>query len=135
MINSRKLLLFAAASVAAGSFTMIPPARSADASPSAELRAPNDTEADSLYYRLVEPSTLGLKPRTGGAKHGIDLPFGMNYNWETKILMMPLDQKSEWGVGLNLNLNSAPASLEQSPSSGIGLQPRRTPGVTLQKKF
>lgn len=135
MINSRKLMLLTATTLAAGSITTNSLAQSAGTSiPAfAELRAPIETGADTLRSRLT-PSTLGLKPQAGSVNQGIALPFGMNYSRETKSLMMPLDQKSEWGVGLNLNVNSSPG-LEQSPSSGLGLQPKRTPGVTLQKRF
>jgi hypothetical protein len=135
MIPSRKLMLLTATTLAAAAITVNSLAQNAAASipASAELRAPIDTGEDMLRSRQT-PSTFGLKPQPGSANPGIALPFGMNYSRETKSLMMPLDPKSEWGVGLNLNVNSSPG-LEQSPSSGLGLQPKRTPGVTLQKKF
>jgi len=47
---------------------------------------------------------------------------------------VPLDQKSEWGVGVGLNLNN-PNTVELSPSSSLGLQPKRAPGVMLNKRF
>ncbi len=134
MNNSRTLMLLTMAIITTA-VTTDTPAQSAGAKiySVAELRAPSDSGADSLRSNLTS-GALGLKPQSGSAKRGIDLPYGMNYNSETRSLMMPLDEKSEWGVGLNLNVNSLP-NLEQSPSSGIGLQPKRVPGVMLQKRF
>ena len=135
MITTRKLILLAAMAVVAGTTATSSLAQNAGTSiPTyTELRAPVDTGADAPRSRLA-PGSIGLRPQAGGTYQGIDLPFGMNYSRETKSLVMPLDQKNEWGVGLNLNLNSAPA-IEQSPSAGLGLQPKRTPGVTLHKRF
>ena len=65
---------------------------------------------------------------------GSDLPLGLSYSGDAKSVMMPLDDKNEWGVGLNLNLNAPPA-VEIAPNSTLGLQPRRTPGVMLQRRF
>ena len=135
MINSRKLMLLTATALAAGPIATIALAQSAGASQPvySELRAPIETGAGALPARLT-PGAVGLRPQAASAAQGIALPFGLNYSRETKSLMLPLDQKSEWGVGLNLNVNSSPG-LEQSPSSGLGLQPKRTPGVTLHRKF
>ena len=135
MINSRKFALLAATAFAAAMMAMNSLAQNAGISPStySELRPPVETGTDTLHSRL-STGTVGLRPQGGNVNQGIALPFGMNYSRDTKSLMMPLDQKSEWGVGLNLNMNSAPA-LEQSPSSGLGLQPKRTPGIMLQRKF
>lgn len=135
MITMRMAMLLAATTVAAGTTATSSLAQSAGTSiPTfAELRAPIDPGADTPRSRLA-PGSIGLRPHASGTYQGIDLPFGMNYSRETKSLVVPLDQKNEWGVGLNLNLNSVPA-IEQSPSAGIGLQPKRTPGVTLHKKF
>jgi hypothetical protein len=47
---------------------------------------------------------------------------------------MPLDQKSEWGVGVGLNINSS-TPVELSPNGILGLQPKRAPGLMLHKKF
>ena len=119
MDHARLLILLAASSIATGSLAQ---GAATTASRVADLQLPVS-------------STLGLKPNSDAAANaGVNLPFGMNYSSETKSLVMPLDQKNEWGVGLNLNLNSSP-TVEQTPSSGLGLQPKRTPGVTLQKKF
>ena len=135
MTHSRLLALLTATMLIAGLATTNSLAQGAGASLSTfgELRAPIDNGADTLSSRMT-PGTLGLRPHAGGTNQGIDLPFGMNYSRETKSLLVPLDQKSEWGLGLNLNLNSAPV-LEQSPSAGLGLQPKRTPGVMLQRRF
>ena len=90
---------------------------------------------DSFALRQQEThSAVGLKPRNGIAGDGIDLPFGMNYSIGSRSLLVPIDAKNDWGIGLNLNVNSARA-LDLTPSSGLGLQPKRTPGVTLQKRF
>ena len=119
MDNARLLILLTASSIATSSLA----------------QSAGTTASRVADLQLPVSSTLGLKPHSGAAAYtGINLPFGMNYSSETKSLVMPLDQKNEWGVGLNLNLNSS-ATVEPAPSSGLGLQPKRTPGVTLQKKF
>jgi len=135
MIRLRKKILLIATSLAAGPLFANALAQNAGTPVPTfgELRAPIETGANTLPSQLA-PGNLGLKPNSGSVRSGIDLPFGMNYSRETKSLMMPLDQKNEWGVGLNLNLNSAPG-LEQSATPGLGLQPKRTPGIMLQKKF
>ena len=48
--------------------------------------------------------------------------------------MVPLGEKNEWGVGVMLNVNSAPG-LEPATAPALGLQPKRTPGIMLQKRF
>ena len=100
--------------------------------PPADLNPAPKIDADTLRSRLA-PSSIGLQPRSA-ATQGSDLPFGLSYSGDTKSVMMPLDQKNEWGVGLNLNVNSLP-SVELAPSSPLGLQPKRTPGVMLQRRF
>ena len=90
-------------------------------------------------YRLLAPtfssSQLGLKTQSERARAGIALPFGLNYNEETKVLLMNLDRKNEWGVGVNLDLNpSRPIELAP-PSSPLGLQPKRAPGFMLERRF
>jgi hypothetical protein len=102
-------------------------------SPPANLHPPINLDADTLRARLV-PGQFGLKPPTSNLPAGITLPFGIDYHRETKGLVMPLDQKSEWGVGVGLNLNSS-SIVELSPSSVLGLTPKRAPGVMLNKKF
>jgi hypothetical protein len=103
------------------------------ASASSESSPALKFDNDSWRARQA-PASLGLRPYSGGTKEGIHLPFGLNYNSEAKSLIMPLGEKSDWGVGINLNVNSSRA-IELAPSSSLGLQPKRTPGVTLQKKF
>lgn len=133
-MNLRMLMLFAAATLAAGSTATICFAQDAGpaVTPPVDLFPPPKIDADTLRSRLA-PSALGLRPQSR-TKDGIDLPFGLNYSGDTRSVMMPLDGKNEWGVGLNLNLNSPPA-VELAPSSPLGLQPRRTPGVMLQRRF
>ena len=103
------------------------------AAPPADLHPPINLDADTLRAQL-RPSHLGLKPQSAGAALGIDLPFGLSYNRDAKGLVMPLDQKSEWGVGVGLNINSS-TPVELSPGNTLGLQPKRAPGLMLHKKF
>lgn len=103
------------------------------AAPPANLHPPVTLDADTLRARLA-PSRLGLKPQPSSNPLGITLPFGLDYNRQTKSLFVPLDQKSEWGVGVGLNLNSS-ETVELSPSSVLGLQPKRAPGLMLNRKF
>jgi hypothetical protein len=78
---------------------------------------------------------LGLRPNPERAKEGISLPFGLNYSSEAKALLLSIDEKSEWGLSFNLDVNK-PRAVELVPSaSSLGLRPKRTPGFTLQKKF
>ncbi len=101
--------------------------------PPADLHPPVTLDADTLRARL-SPSQLGLRPNTSSKSLGADLPFGLSYSNESKGVVVPLDQKSEWGVGVGLNLNN-PNTVELSPSSSLGLQPKRAPGVMLNKRF
>lgn len=135
MNNSRACLLLAAAAVTAAAISAESRAQNmgGESSPGNESRTPYAPALGTLRSVLA-PSTLGLKPQSGDLKQGIALPYGLNYSSETKSLIMPLDEKNEWGLGLNLNVNSS-AHVDQSPSSGLGLQPKRVPGVTLQKRF
>ncbi len=135
MHSSRLLMLLAASSLAAGSIALHAQAQSAntDASSQAELRPPASANFDTLRERLT-PSAFGLKPQSASSKEGIVLPFSLNYSSATKSVMMPLDEKNAWGVGLMLNMNSAPG-LEPMTAPALGLQPKRTPGLMLLKKF
>ena len=132
---SRVLMLIAAASIAAGASVTTCFAQNTREStpPPANLHPPVNLDSDTFRARLA-PSQLGLKPQTSNLPGGITLPFGIDYHRETKGLVMPLDQKSEWGVGVGLNLNSS-SIIEMSPSSALGLQPKRAPGVMLNRKF
>ena len=135
MRYSRLLVLLAASSLAAGSIALHAQAQSAntDASPKAELRLPAGVDFDTLRARLA-PNPFGLKPQSGSSKEGLALPFSLNYSRATKSVMMPLDEKNTWDIGVMLNVNSAPG-LEPATAPALGLQPKRTPGIMLQKKF
>jgi len=97
----------------------------------ATLQPPARSSAETFY--LQDSSRQGLRPPATSLRQRIDLPFGLNYSREAKSLVMPLDDKNEWGVGLNLNLNASPA-VELSPP-GLHLAPKRTPGLMLLKQF
>ncbi|MBI4189938.1 MAG: hypothetical protein HY525_05305 [Betaproteobacteria bacterium] len=136
MYSSRLLMLLAAGTLAVGSIALQAHAQSAGATaspPPADLSPTQKIDLDVLRSKLA-PGTLGLKPNSG-AKEGIDLPYGINYSSEAKSIFVPLDQKNEWGVGLNLDVNSSRAVELAPASSPLGLQPKRTPGLMLQKKF
>ena len=135
MHNSRLLMLLTAGSLAAGSIAFHALAQSAntDASPQAELRPPASVDFDTWRTPLA-PSAFGLKPQSASSKEGLALPFSLNYSRATKSVTMPLDEKNTWDVGVMLNVNSAPG-LEPATAPALGLQPRRTPGIMLQKKF
>ncbi len=89
-------------------------------------------DIDAFRARFA-PGALGLKPPGAGAKDAPELPLGMNYSSDTRSLLMPLDEKQEWGIGLNLEVNKA-RDVEIAPS-GLGLQPKRTPGVVIHRRF
>ena len=131
----RMPMLIAATTIATGLFAANSFAQNAtfSAAPPAELHPPINLDAVTLRAQLT-PGQLGLKPHPGARVSGIELPFGLNYNRDTKGLVMPLDQKSEWGVGVGLQINSY-STVELSPSNTLGLQPKRAPGFMLHKKF
>jgi hypothetical protein len=135
MHSSRLLMLLAAGSLAAGSIALHAQAQSAntDASPQAELRPPAIVDFDMLRVPLA-PSAFGLKPQSASSKEGLALPFSLNYSSATKSIMMPLDDKNSWGIGLMLNINPA-HGLEPTTAPALGLQPKRAPGIMLQKNF
>jgi hypothetical protein len=128
-------MLIAAASLITGSFASIGLAQNARevVTPPASLHPPVTLDTDTLRLKFA-PSQLGLKPQSSAKQDGISMPFGLNYSRDAKGVVMPLDQKNEWGVGVGLNLNSSEV-VELSPNSVLGLQPKRTPGLMLQKKF
>lgn len=132
---SRLLMLLAAGSLAAGSITLHAQAQRADpeASRQAGLRPPASVDFDAFRERLA-PGPIGLKPQPGGSREGLALPFSLSYRRATRSIMMPLDEKNTWDVGVMFNVNSAPG-LEPATSPALGLQPKRTPGILLQKKF
>ena len=131
----RLLMLIAAASIAGGSFITTCFAQNTREAvvPPASLHPPINLDADTLRARLA-PSHLGLKPNTSPNSSGIGLPYGIDYSREAKGLLVPLDQKNEWGVGVGLNLNSSDV-VELSPSSALGQQLKRAPGLMLHRKF
>jgi hypothetical protein len=130
----RYMMLIAAASIAAGSMVSVCFAQSTReaTSPPAALHPPVNLDADTLRSTLA-PSQIGLKPQTSGSG-GLSLPFGIDYRRDAKALVMPLNEKSEWGVGVGMNLNSTQV-IELAPSSVLGLQPKRAPGLLLHKSF
>lgn len=132
---SRLLMLLAAGSLAAGSISLHAQAQSAntDASSRAKLRPPASADFDAFRERLA-PSAFGLKPQSERGSAGLALPFSLNYNREIRSIIMPLDEKNTLDVGVMLNMNSAPG-LEPATAPALGLQPKRTPGIMLQKKF
>lgn len=97
----------------------------------AMLQPPARTTADA--FSAQDATGIGLRRPAATLQERTVLLFGLNYNRETKSLLMPLDEKNEWGLGLNLNLNSTPA-VELAPS-GIHFSPRRMPGLILHKTF
>ncbi len=101
--------------------------------PPADLHPPINLDSDTLRARFGS-SNLGLKPsNVPGAASA--LPYGIDYNREARSLVMPLDRKSDWGVGVGLNMNSSKI-IELSPGSVLGLQqPNRAPGLMLHGKF
>ena len=82
---------------------------------------------------FTSQEAVGLRRPATSLRERIDLPFGLNYNREAKSLLMPLDDKNEWGVGVNMNLSATPAV--ETPQSGLQLAPKRTPGLMLHRKF
>ena len=83
---------------------------------------------------MQDSARLGLRPPVASLRERIAPAYGLNYHRESRTLLMPLDEKSEWTMGLKLNLNAAP-NVETAPSSGLNIQPRSTPGFIFQKKF
>jgi len=128
----RSLTLFAV--VAAAAAILPSPVFAQNIVPPADLHPPINLDADTLRSRFTT-SNLGLKPNTPGTALSTLLPYGIDYHRETKSLMMPLDSRNEWGVGVGLNINASKI-IELSPNGVLGLQPpNRAPGITLHKKF
>ena len=95
----------------------------------ATLQPPSRTAIDAF----TSQESVGLRRPANNLRERIDLPFGLNYNRDAKSLLMPLDDKNEWGVGVNLNLGATPTI--ETPQSGLQLAPKRTPGLMLHRKF
>jgi len=102
--------------------------------PPADLHPPINLDSDTLRARFGS-SNLGLKPsNVSGAASA--LPYGIDYNRETRSLVVPLDRKNDWGVGVGLNMNTSSRIIELSPGGVLGLQqPNRAPGLMLHGKF
>ena len=95
----------------------------------ATLQPPSRTAIDAF----TSQESVGLRRPANNLRERIDLPFGLNYNRDAKSLLIPLDDKNEWGVGVNLNLGATPTV--ETPQSGLQLAPKRTPGLMLHRKF
>lgn len=109
-------------------------AQRADPSPAASENPPVQLKIDPAAFRgRAGTSSLGLKPPSSLARNNLELPFGMNYSRDTRSLLMPLDEKDSWGIGLNLNLNRQREA--EAGANGLGLQPKRAPGVVIHRKF
>lgn len=132
---SRLLMLLAAGSLAAISISLPAQAQSAntDASSRANLRPPASADSDAFRDSLA-PGPFGLKPQPVGSRERIALPFSLSYNRKIRSIIMPLDEKNTLDVGVMLNVNTTPG-LEPATSPALGLQPSRTPGIMLQKRF
>ena len=63
----------------------------------ATLQPPSRTAIDAF----TSQESVGLRRPANNLRERIDLPFGLNYNRDAKSLLMPLDDKNEWGVGVN----------------------------------
>jgi hypothetical protein len=94
-------------------------------SPAVELRIENGTAS----YEL-SPNAQGLKAKVPRSA----LPFGMDYNGAARTLIVPLDDRYDWGVGLDFDAGSPPP-IELAPASSLGLQPKHSPGLLLQRRF
>ena len=131
-----RIMTLIAASMAVAGFC-VPAAFAQNAAanliPPADLHPPVNLDADTLRAQFTR-SQLGLKPQTGSTVSGIELPLGLSYNRDAKGLLMSLDEKKEWGVGVGLNINSSSA-VDSAISNPLGLIPKRTPGLMLHKKF
>lgn len=135
MQATRLFMLLAATAVATSSIAAdsVSPILGATTIP-AELHPAAKANSQSLGAKF-STSPLGLKPPSPRVIDGIDLPFGIKYSVDTKSLLVPIDPKSDWGIGLNLDVN-APRGVELAPpTTPLGLQPKRMPGLMLQKKF
>ncbi len=97
------------------------------------LQPPSRTNDDVFSAQDSGAVGVGLRRPAHSLRERIELPFGLNYSRESKSLLLPLDDKNEWGVGINLNVMGAPA-VDLNPP-GLQLAPKRTPGLMLQRKF
>ena len=134
MLAKRLLILVATAAAAAGSVAADFALPDTSAATTAQLLPPttNNLETSSPTFST---GSIGLKSPSARITESTGLPYGLNYSGETKSLLLPIDPKSNWGVGLNLDVNASRAVELAPPTPLLGLQPKRTPGVTLQMKF
>jgi hypothetical protein len=101
----------------------------------------SDTGSDARLdpEKLIDTlgtGAIGLRPPAASrSSDTIELPYGVNYSRENRTLLVPMDTRNEWGVGLNLNVNATPTVELAPPTSPLGLQPKKAPGLTFQKKF
>jgi hypothetical protein len=71
---------------------------------------------------------LGLKPQTPARP-------GLSYHYDTRSLLIPMDQDDSWRLGFGFNIGGEPKSEALEQGGGLGLQYRGTPGIIFQKKF
>ena len=132
----RALPLIAGAVFTAAIFVMTPAFAQSTGEglvPPADLHPPINLDSDTLRARFGS-NHLGLKP-SNAAGAASALPYGIDYNREAKSLVVPLDRKNDWGVGVGLNMNNS-RIIELSPGGVLGLQqPNRAPGLMLHGKF
>ena len=129
----RRFLRVTVAGIVAAAFAFLPFAACAadeNAERPTTLQPPSRTNDDVFS---AQDSAVGLRRPAHSLRERIELPFGLNYSRESKSLLLPLDDKNEWGVGVNLNVMGTPA-VDLNPP-GLQLAPKRTPGLMLQRKF
>ena len=131
MVRSLRLCTTIVALAAISSLSAYAQSGGQNVPPPAELHPPINLDADTLRARFAT-GHLGLKPNSAS---DIALPYGINYNRDTKSVIVPIDEKNEWGVGVGLNMNTSKI-IELSPSGVLGLQqPNRAPGLMVHRKF
>jgi hypothetical protein len=121
-----------AAAVAASFFTMPVAAHADEDADRPATLHPRARFAEDLYL-LQDAARQSLRAPITALRDRILLPYGLSYHRDSKSLLMQPDEKSDWGIGINLNLNAS--SLPELAPSGINLVTKRTPGLTFQKKF
>ena len=121
-----------AAAVVASVSTMPVVAHADDGADRPANLQPRARFAEDLYL-LQDVARQSLRAPVTALRDRILLPYGLSYHRDSKSLLMQPDEKSDWGIGINLNLNAS--SLPELAPSGINLVPKRTPGLTFQKKF
>ncbi len=134
----RLLIRFTTAGIIAAAFAVLPSLSAAAdeiADRPATLQPPARSSAEAFSQ---DSAPVGLRRPASelrehaGLRNRIELPFGLNYNRDSRSLLMQLDEKNEWGVGLNLNVAAPPTELS---APGLQLAPKRTPGLMLHRNF